>query len=177
MIWFAAGCKIDTHSPHCRALLIFVALLTCRVYRIHQSFEPLSQPYLLTISAEKKPLRIHFLPCTSQSVLPLLLCNHHTCLGLGLIPHPASGLTLSFHGLPMNYWLIPSEKNPATALARSLQAFGDWSFEQHWPLSLNGLYLFWTHKLKFFEKMPWNFNTKILQAGAEKWVCECITCI
>ena len=127
MIWFAAGCKIDTHSPHCRALLIFVALLTCRVYRIHQSFEPLSQPYLLTISAEKKPLRIHFLPCTSQSVLPLLLCNHHTCLGLGLIPHPASGLTLSFHGLPMNYRLIPSERNPATALARSLASL--WQLE------------------------------------------------
>jgi len=28
MISFAAGCTIDTHSPHCHTLLIFVALLT-----------------------------------------------------------------------------------------------------------------------------------------------------
>jgi len=26
-----AGCTIDTHSPHCHTLVIFVALLTCGV--------------------------------------------------------------------------------------------------------------------------------------------------
>ena len=48
---------------------------------------------------------------------------------------------LGFRGLPTRYRLIPSERNPATALARSLRTFAAWSFEQHrslieWLVSL-----------------------------------------
>ena len=93
-ISFAAGCTVDTHSPHCCTLLISVALLTRRV--------------------RARPG--------------------------GLLTRFSAG----FRGLPTSSRLMPSERNPATVLARILWAFAAWSFEQHWPLSLNGLYLFRT---------------------------------
>jgi len=69
-----------------------------------------------------------------------------------------SGLVLGFCGLPTSYWLIRSERNPATTFARSLWVFASWNFEQHRPLSLNGLYLFQTgrHGVKTILKLEIN---------------------
>lgn len=62
------------------------AVVVCKGTSLSAMFQGRLSAVCLLVLQRKRPLLIHFLACTSQSVLTLLLCNCYTYLNLGSIP-------------------------------------------------------------------------------------------